>query len=66
MANLGTISTTPSQAFVMPTGGIVVVGSRERRVLPLLEGRKTVLFELRMEGRRCGREENVLYLECIS
>jgi hypothetical protein len=60
MADLGTISTTPSGAFVMPTGAGVVVGSRERRVLPLLDGRKTVPFEPRIEGRRCGREENVL------
>jgi hypothetical protein len=61
MDDLGTISrTAPSGEFVMPTAGVVVVGRRERSVLPLFDGRKTVPFVDRIEGRRWGRDENVL------
>lgn len=60
MADLGTMSRGPSGALAMPEGRAVVVGRRERSVLPLLQGRKTVLAEARIEGRRRGREEKGL------
>lgn len=62
MVDLGTISRIPSESeLVMPTG-VVVLGRRERSVLPLLHGRKTGLFDERIEGRRFGRDENVLWV----
>ncbi|KAK5630851.1 hypothetical protein RRF57_006566 [Xylaria bambusicola] len=60
MADFGTISIIPSDVLVTPAGGAVVVGRRERSELPLLHGRKTALFGAKIEGRRCGSEENVL------
>jgi hypothetical protein len=64
MADLGTISRTASGAFVTPADSAVVGGRRDRSVLLLLHGRKTALFA-RVEGRRCGREENVRFVTSI-
>jgi hypothetical protein len=57
------MSRATSALFVIPpvAGEFVRRGTRERSVLPLLDGRKTLpLEENRSEGRRCGRDENDL------